>query len=219
MNTPGLKQQLSETELQEIHTVLDTGTEGLESGELDGFLTAISTAPGNLDPDEWLAAVLGDFEFKTETDSFRFVGLILRRYNGIVRQLASEDSPWPAASMDEDEAADWCSGYMQGVREDPIWIHDEEAVAHLLSIAVLSGEFSLVGEDDADGNVIEDVTPHLAKYRALLPETVRTLDGYWAEQREIEVNLSLPAVSNKQGRNDPCACGSGRKFKKCCGRD
>ena len=23
----------------------------------------------------------------------------------------------------------------------------------------------------------------------------------------------------KQGRNDPCACGSGRKYKKCCGRD
>ncbi|RND30199.1 hypothetical protein EC575_21140, partial [Vibrio cholerae] len=22
----------------------------------------------------------------------------------------------------------------------------------------------------------------------------------------------------KQGRNDPCACGSGKKFKKCCGK-
>ncbi|WP_240182560.1 SEC-C metal-binding domain-containing protein, partial [Vibrio cholerae] len=21
----------------------------------------------------------------------------------------------------------------------------------------------------------------------------------------------------KQGRNDPCACGSGKKYKKCCG--
>lgn len=27
-----------------------------------------------------------------------------------------------------------------------------------------------------------------------------------------------PVVNeNKQGRNDPCACGSGKKFKKCCG--
>lgn len=24
-------------------------------------------------------------------------------------------------------------------------------------------------------------------------------------------------VEPKQGRNDPCACGSGKKFKKCCG--
>jgi SEC-C motif len=27
----------------------------------------------------------------------------------------------------------------------------------------------------------------------------------------------LPAVSDKVGRNDPCPCGSGKKYKKCCG--
>jgi preprotein translocase subunit SecA len=26
------------------------------------------------------------------------------------------------------------------------------------------------------------------------------------------------AVGNKVGRNDPCPCGSGKKYKKCCGR-
>lgn len=28
-----------------------------------------------------------------------------------------------------------------------------------------------------------------------------------------------PEPSPKVGRNDPCPCGSGRKFKRCCGRD
>ena len=28
-----------------------------------------------------------------------------------------------------------------------------------------------------------------------------------------------PAVSNKVGRNDPCPCGSGKKYKKCCGQN
>lgn len=27
-----------------------------------------------------------------------------------------------------------------------------------------------------------------------------------------------PLVSNKVGRNDPCTCGSGLKYKKCCGK-
>lgn len=27
-----------------------------------------------------------------------------------------------------------------------------------------------------------------------------------------------PLASNKVGRNDPCSCGSGTKFKKCCGK-
>ncbi len=26
------------------------------------------------------------------------------------------------------------------------------------------------------------------------------------------------AVGHKVGRNDPCPCGSGKKYKKCCGR-
>jgi preprotein translocase subunit SecA len=28
-----------------------------------------------------------------------------------------------------------------------------------------------------------------------------------------------PAVSKKVGRNDPCPCGSGKKYKKCCGQN
>ncbi len=35
-------------------------------------------------------------------------------------------------------------------------------------------------------------------------------DGVTAKQR--------PITSNKVGRNDPCPCGSGLKFKKCCGK-
>ena len=30
--------------------------------------------------------------------------------------------------------------------------------------------------------------------------------------------IALDAASKSVGRNDPCPCGSGRKFKKCCGR-
>lgn len=41
-----------------------------------------------------------------------------------------------------------------------------------------------------------------------------------ADQRtEIrkQFNEDHRAVSNKVGRNDPCPCGSGKKYKKCCG--
>ena len=33
-----------------------------------------------------------------------------------------------------------------------------------------------------------------------------------------ELRTSRPKRGEKTGRNDPCPCGSGRKFKKCCGR-
>jgi uncharacterized protein YecA (UPF0149 family) len=38
-----------------------------------------------------------------------------------------------------------------------------------------------------------------------------------ASSEEIE-NVSRGAVAEKVGRNDPCPCGSGKKFKKCCGK-
>jgi len=41
------------------------------------------------------------------------------------------------------------------------------------------------------------------------------------EQRaEIKKQFTIDhtAVRNKVGRNDPCICGSGKKYKKCCGQ-
>jgi len=34
---------------------------------------------------------------------------------------------------------------------------------------------------------------------------------------EKALNPLKPLVSTKVGRNDPCPCGSGKKYKKCCG--
>ncbi len=44
-------------------------------------------------------------------------------------------------------------------------------------------------------------------------------DGKWYYIDGKDPSRStMPAQHNKQGRNDSCACGSGKKFKKCCGR-
>lgn len=57
-------------------------------------------------------------------------------------------------------------------------------------------------------------------------EIAQWLEGPWEYERALEAAVEsdrgqkrlfhLPAGSKKPGRNDPCPCGSGRKFKKCC---
>lgn len=42
------------------------------------------------------------------------------------------------------------------------------------------------------------------------------VDGKWLFT-EGEMVKSAPLTVTKVGRNDPCNCGSGKKFKKCCG--
>jgi HEAT repeat protein len=40
---------------------------------------------------------------------------------------------------------------------------------------------------------------------------------FYSEAEEAASESAQPAPSGKVGRNDPCPCGSGKKFKKCCG--
>ncbi|MBC7413599.1 MAG: SEC-C domain-containing protein, partial [Herminiimonas sp.] len=47
---------------------------------------------------------------------------------------------------------------------------------------------------------------------AAIPEIYR----YWLPQRKSSVT-TVQRAEPKVGRNDDCACGSGKKFKKCCG--
>jgi uncharacterized protein YchJ len=47
-------------------------------------------------------------------------------------------------------------------------------------------------------------------------------DIYSQDERDTmrrDYNRSKMAVSTKVGRNDKCPCGSGKKYKKCCGKE
>lgn len=51
----------------------------------------------------------------------------------------------------------------------------------------------------------------------LLDEWTDLLQNRGNEEREGEVSSHQPIRVEKIGRNDPCPCGSGKKYKKCCG--
>jgi SEC-C motif-containing protein len=45
------------------------------------------------------------------------------------------------------------------------------------------------------------------------------LDGVWYYTRAVRTGPApVKAAAPKIGRNEPCPCGSGRKYKHCCGR-
>jgi SEC-C motif domain protein len=45
------------------------------------------------------------------------------------------------------------------------------------------------------------------------------IDGSWIYTRPIRSGPApVKSTTPKVGRNDPCPCGSGKKFKQCCGR-
>jgi len=60
-------------------------------------------------------------------------------------------------------------------------------------------------------------------WQGQIEPAVRRIHAYWLEQRggeSADAGYSdTPCVRERQkvGRNDPCPCGSGRKYKRCCG--
>lgn len=76
----------------------------------------------------------------------------------------------------------------------------------------------LGGEEDEEGIVEFVATARMQNTTYTLRETSRFVkeSGQWlyigGESETME------ASTGKTGRNDPCPCGSGKKFKKCCGR-
>jgi uncharacterized protein len=50
-----------------------------------------------------------------------------------------------------------------------------------------------------------------------LPVTLQSIAAYWRDPDRPLPQREQLLRSTKVGRNDPCPCGSGKKFKKCCG--
>ncbi len=77
-------------------------------------------------------------------------------------------------------------------------------------------------------SISDDAVNYLLKLRVdVEEESVKrervvevTSEGFASEEGEEEVKpVKAAAKSSKVGRNDPCSCGSGKKFKNCCGKE
>ena len=72
------------------------------------------------------------------------------------------------------------------------------------------------GEASDDEGVVEFVASYQANGERVdhreRSQFRKTADGQW-----LYISGAAPELT-KVGRNDPCPCGSGKKYKKCCGR-
>ena len=48
------------------------------------------------------------------------------------------------------------------------------------------------------------------------PELAELIQWFEKQPKSIRRKLEVVRVENKVGRNDPCPCGSNKKYKKCC---
>ena len=83
-------------------------------------------------------------------------------------------------------------------------------------------EYKLVGYEVFQQNVVEELKEDVIRYmfRVQVITEPRSQATVVHKPQPGTVTASGPSISEKSvGRNDPCPCGSGKKYKRCCGRD
>ena len=193
---------------------------------LDGFLTAIILFPEEIPESEWLPFVWGESQanlFQQADIMKEASGLVMAHFNGLIAQLENPrheiDPEFTYVDIPEHEGIiweSWISGFFHAVslRQDA-WdaalnSAEEEATS---CFAILRALESVNSENCALPPETQDWLIESAP--SLIPFAVTGLNKWRLSQRRGNDKSPLWPHA-KIGRNNPCPCGSGKKYKKCC---
>ncbi len=85
--------------------------------------------------------------------------------------------------------------------------------------------FELLGKEQGEASDSEGTVDFSARYKLKgmvvthrEHSTFKKVDGKWFFAEGVELPAPPLRKESQAGRNDPCPCGSGKKYKKCCGK-
>ncbi|MFA5243620.1 MAG: UPF0149 family protein [Sulfuricella sp.] len=194
--------------------------------QLQGFFCAVISAPDTIPASRWMPDALGsELAYESLEQAQEFMDLLTRFYTSVSTALADGQAPGfilkPQATPDQaPDYPAWCDGYILGWGlSTEEWLQPGNEVLKKLTfpILLLSGAF----KEDAERNGGEFMPDEeYAKLQQecmdVLPGAVAGIYNFWhARSKNAPVKRDTPKV----GRNESCPCGSGKKFKQCCGAE
>ena len=223
---------LSEAEIERLTALLaaNRNPEALSLEGVDGLFCALIASPALVMPHEYLPVILGG---TLEAGGLlgdlagvqEMMGLLMRLWNAIAHDFEHEGAHLAyieEPGIDGITGRAWARGYMRGTRLAPagwsrIFHDDHEALA--LSIPIAAGEIDPQWPKEP---LTAEKSDELL--RNMLAGAVRVY-RYFKEDRlafaQAAAGRAPPEpyerAAPKVGRNDPCPCGSGKKYKRCCG--
>ena len=231
---------LTESEFDVLDEFLmsdETPSETMDTSMLDGYLAAVAAGPNLVMPDQMLRWVWDTEngeespEFKNNKQAQTIIGLIIQHYQHVNDTLntAPEDYE-PLILQREHEGRmvpiidEWCMGYYTAIAADlaawtPLLVSQPEWFSTILQYGTSDGWETLEKKEMDDQQ-------HQAAADSLAGST-RKIHAFWLDHRRQQMSRGEPLgiMPNrlpirrlvKVGRNEPCPCGSGKKFKHCHG--
>ena len=211
--------RLTETEIDWLSGFLASGQApetAMPSEMLDGFFTALVIGPDLVMPSVYLREIWGSEDgsgpvWASMEQLQYFMGLLTKHWNAIAARRNADAPHFPLIDCFGDQALGqgWAQGFVAGMNLsaaawDPLMENEEEGdiALHILGLAV---DDSTLLPDETRAVIVEE-----------LPAIVRRIASFWRNP-PAPPSRKLPSRSVKIGRNEPCPCGSGKKYKRCCG--
>lgn len=198
----------------------DHSDETMLLSELDGYLAGVVVCPELMMPSEWLDGIWGGEGpiFASEGEAQEILDAVMAHYNDVIRHLGRPGKYAPILEKDTDGGilwAMWASGFARATALRPeAWadfsFSEDQEVRRAMALFRKLGELAdLPGDQFTETDNILDEAAH-----ALIPEHLETLHAARLAMHGVATLSGAPQKT--VGRNDPCPCGSGKKFKKCC---
>jgi uncharacterized protein len=207
--------------------------------ELQGFLFAIASAPELIQPSEWMPLVFDDAEpgYASLDEANEVLGEITSLYNEVNASVIADTAVLPADCVFRDDVlsnlddaapvSQWSRGFVSGhTWLGEVWDSylpedfNQEVAAMLvvLSFFASAGIAESFRQETAPDEPLDALATTI---RRVFPQAVaeyaqlgRSISRVLAEREKAG---RTPWHRQKIGRNEQCPCGSGRKYKKCCG--
>ncbi len=222
MSTPDPFAALSQAELEQLEALLDSDIfrgEAMLLDEMQGLFFAVASSPDLIAPAAWLPEALGESPaYEDAAQAQQVLALVMRFYNQSVAAAATGEFELILYRTETEELdyAAWCGGYLTGVDlSETDWYDagDPDEVGELLFPLLVLAD--ALPEEEQRSIKPAEWRRIVASCEDSLADTLVQIHEYWKVLRDPP--LTVRRESPKIGRNDPCPCGSGKKFKQCCG--
>ncbi|VEJ20950.1 UPF0149 family protein [Neisseria animaloris] len=212
-----------EASLQRLSELLDAKAETantMRCDEVQAYMMALLSGPDDLNTSEWLPEVVGNESLFSQEECDEIESLVMSMV--LDMRMKFQEKMLPDLWLYEDAAEHpdfhtWCNAYLYALDVVPTdWfetIDDEEFEDLFYPIMALGGIY----DEDENGEMVLHLTNReLTQLESELPHVLLDIYHYW--QSVINKPKTIRRESEKIGRNDPCTCGSGKKYKTCCGK-
>jgi yecA family protein len=190
--------------------------------QIDGYFCALAMDADRNAAREAARAILGTPRkasvFESEEQADRAARLVARMWNTVIDRLDAGYAHTPILwGSEAPKAQAWAEGFIAGMQAARLrWSNAAESEEDLRMFLVPIFGLALNEGEEEEG--LQATPEARADWIAMLPATTVGLHAtMWLHHERERKRVQQPARSTKVGRNEPCPCGSGKKYKRCCG--